>query len=671
MTKQQLLKKQDRLRNAKSVLKASFFGIDDVIDQLVDSVSSWYLSPELQDRPTVINLWGLTGVGKTSLVQKLTDLLGLSDDTYHIDLGEVEGSNNPLKSVIDNLGYRGNGQANVIILDEFQLMRTIGPDGMEQRLPGSRIVWQLLDTGVFYEKKPFYQYSESIEIIQKFKYLLKNGIKVENGCVVEGVEKFNEMMNQTLFRSYIDIQDQRTLFLNNDARDMIFDCLRSEYDNIFTLNNYLDTLDGAQSIAMAERALYNMSLPFKVNFTMSLVLILGNLDDLYPMTRSLNPDMSADDIYELSRDITLPDVKKALQDLFRNEQIARLGNRHIIYPSLNKAAFESIIQKELDSLALKMKSTSGLRFSFDTSLHDIIYREGVFPAQGARPVLSTIHDVVRSKLPDIAIEATLKGFKKCDIHLSFSEENVLCEFTDGNGCKKHRFELPHPLKLEPLREESLDDVQAIVAVHEAGHAVACVALLKLMPDSIASKSADSSNNGFVHVKNSLPYRSRAMILNQLACHLAGFVAEKIVFGEENVTLGSNSDIQGATREILQALMDYGMGERVASFHIKSPSTVNFMHDEGNRISAEAEVWLQSAMSLAEETLRREERLLIAVANYLSDHSRLNQGDFISFVRKYGAEVNVDAILDQEKPMHYRSAVKRKLKQLEHVIQVAV
>jgi predicted Ser/Thr protein kinase len=98
MTKHTLLQKRARLDRAKSRLKAEFFGIDGVIDQLVDAISSWFLTPELQDRPMVVNLWGLTGVGKSSLVMRLSELLDLSKDTYVFDLGEQQSGNSPLQS---------------------------------------------------------------------------------------------------------------------------------------------------------------------------------------------------------------------------------------------------------------------------------------------------------------------------------------------------------------------------------------------------------------------------------------------------------------------------------------------------------------------------------------------------------------------------------------------
>ena len=60
----------------KSDLKKEFIGIDQQIDNLVDLIRPWYNNPELYDSPCIINLWGMTGHGKTSLVNRIIDLLG-------------------------------------------------------------------------------------------------------------------------------------------------------------------------------------------------------------------------------------------------------------------------------------------------------------------------------------------------------------------------------------------------------------------------------------------------------------------------------------------------------------------------------------------------------------------------------------------------------------------
>ena len=54
------LEKKEILENAKIQLKKEFIGIDSIIDEVVDVVSSWYTLNFLQDKPLIINLWGLT-----------------------------------------------------------------------------------------------------------------------------------------------------------------------------------------------------------------------------------------------------------------------------------------------------------------------------------------------------------------------------------------------------------------------------------------------------------------------------------------------------------------------------------------------------------------------------------------------------------------------------------
>ena len=69
-----LIKRRQRtLDKARKQLKADFVGIDGIIDQLCSYVRIWYLMPEILTRPVIVNLWGMTGVGKTDLVRRLGD----------------------------------------------------------------------------------------------------------------------------------------------------------------------------------------------------------------------------------------------------------------------------------------------------------------------------------------------------------------------------------------------------------------------------------------------------------------------------------------------------------------------------------------------------------------------------------------------------------------------
>jgi len=90
----ELKQKREKLEYVKAELKKRFFGIDEVIDKFISSIESWYFFPDLRTKPLVVNLWGITGVGKTALVRSFVELIGFgrkyceltvsNSDTYYL-----------------------------------------------------------------------------------------------------------------------------------------------------------------------------------------------------------------------------------------------------------------------------------------------------------------------------------------------------------------------------------------------------------------------------------------------------------------------------------------------------------------------------------------------------------------------------------------------------------
>ena len=71
--------RSERLRQIGAELKTELFGIDEVIDRVIDAVRAWYVLPDIITRPVIVNLWGLTGTGKTQLTRSLAKKLGFYD----------------------------------------------------------------------------------------------------------------------------------------------------------------------------------------------------------------------------------------------------------------------------------------------------------------------------------------------------------------------------------------------------------------------------------------------------------------------------------------------------------------------------------------------------------------------------------------------------------------
>jgi cell division protease FtsH len=78
--------RSERLRQIAIELKTELFGIDEVIDRVIDAVRAWYVLPDIITRPVIVNLWGLTGTGKTQLTRSLAKKLGFYDRLIEVQM---------------------------------------------------------------------------------------------------------------------------------------------------------------------------------------------------------------------------------------------------------------------------------------------------------------------------------------------------------------------------------------------------------------------------------------------------------------------------------------------------------------------------------------------------------------------------------------------------------
>ena len=200
------MNKIEKLQETKTKLKSEFVGINEIIDKVIDSITPWYLTPEVLERPVVVSLWGLTGTGKTSLIRKLINYLDLSGKTLLFDCGEQGGSSDTrlfsekldelfeASQILENdvryseeelskIGVEINPEAEVtrtnpldytFIFDEFQYLKTKNPTtGEEESRPEGRAIWSLMDSGLIdinsynYKLKSLMDYLEDMEVFSE------------------------------------------------------------------------------------------------------------------------------------------------------------------------------------------------------------------------------------------------------------------------------------------------------------------------------------------------------------------------------------------------------------------------------------------------------------------------------------------------------------------------
>lgn len=396
-----ILQKKNIIQTVTLKLKENFIGLDGIVDEVMSLISPWFFFPETQVRPTIINLWGLTGTGKTALIKEIAELLDMKNSFLYLDMGEYSGSGGSwIKSMFTDDLEHFNGKPVLLCFDEFQFARTIDNGENELSREKMRVLWELFDSGkIYYEPTGSDFHTKRAELaIMLINKCIKNNVILSNGEIVSQVQEFLSIFSGYYFDSFERYGKEISsgYFLSKDFIEGI--------KEIFDDNNYSDDeiISSIKSFSLEEvakwlvKGIRKKQSVKQLDLSKSLIFVLGNLDEAFYMSNELSPDLSADEFYAETLKINIADIKSALKKRFRNEQVARLGNNHLIYPSFNKKGYRMLIRKNLDRIAMYVKEKINVRINFNDSVIQVVYDEGVFPSQGVRPVLTTIKQMIES-----------------------------------------------------------------------------------------------------------------------------------------------------------------------------------------------------------------------------------------------------------------------------------
>lgn len=641
ISKEELLRKKDVLNNTSKQLKKEFVGIDTSINSIISMIESWYILPDTQLRPTVIPIFGLTGTGKSSLVRRLFDLLEMDICPYFFDMGCYTGDNtySSLKAVM-SYNMNGKSDTNILVFDEFQLSRTINEQGLEIDKSAARVVWDAIDHGSIELYTKNINTQELVQCIAYVEEFYNKNIRTKNNLVIpEDIHLteelyFNVYDTKYLSSSSINIEyiiPKRAYGIFND-RDY------SKYDGEFYFSSYEKLINKTKNMSKGELLEYLNNFltlhlkPSILSLKKSLIFILGNLDEAYGISGDTNPDADADLYHEHTLSITNSKIKDALLSRFRPEQVSRLGNNYVIYPSLNKKSYQKLIKMHLNRVKKMCKKEFSLNIIFDKTVEEIIYKESVFPTQGARPVMSSISSMIESYIPRIIKDSIIDDFDNVDISWSYKEDNYKIVFTKNDKVLK-TYTYAIVLKIEKERDCTFDDEQAVTAVHEAGHAVVAAKLLQLCPLEVVSRTA-SVAQGYCRTK--LPKnKTKKIYEHDIAVCFGGIIAERLIFGKDYVSEGASSDISSATKKANMMFKSLGMFEDSA-FLIGPKDSIN--HNNTHLLTDEAEEkikkLLQEQYIAAEDALKSEMKLLVKLSDHLNNNSKIEQKELTVMIEQY-------------------------------------
>jgi hypothetical protein len=601
------LARRNALLDAASIeLKNQFIGIDSVIDELIDGLRIWFLLPDLLTRPVIVNLWGMTGVGKTDLVRRLVKAIGFSDRFLEIELNTTDSSSyQPSVAALMDTNGLSDGKPAVVLFDEIQRFNTLDTEGKPMPVTKCSDFWELLSDGRLAKRSR----DDIDDLLSEYRYYVRfaeaqRKIGAENTgdtdevgiwegknlkrrfALPESAEEIGKLNRKQLVERLIKVKDAKTVYE-------------------------------------------------PVDHSKTLIIISGNLDEAFTMaSMTSEADIEADIFHSFTEKITVVDIKNALSRRFRPEQVARFGNVHLIYRSLKRMHFEQLITRELKRIEARTKTATGITCTIDDSMKAVVYANGVFPVQGVRPVFSSIADIIETHLTKVVFDAIISGHKKIRLSHDPVRHEIIGDL--GSGASAVRVAFAFEGRIQKVRERNVEDVVANVAVHESGHAVVYGALFGLAPLQLKAKVASSYAAGFTFPHQI--HETSGAIIDRIKVLLAGGIAEEIIFGRENATIGRSSDRQEATILATDFVRRYGFDrEFQATYHLDGPNDMN------RRVTDDdIEKLITRLCAETQELLKEHRAALISLSGALRQAGSLDATQVATVLTAYGIAVRVEA-----------------------------
>ena len=238
----------------------------------------------------------------------------------------------------------------------------------------------------------------------------------------------------------------------------------------------------------------------------------------------------------------------------------------------------------------------------------------------------------------IQIANRTPGFSGADLANLLNESAILATRYKKNTITKNEVNEAVDRIIGGIAGSAMEDTKnkKLIAYHEVGHAI--VGSLLQNHDNVEKvtlipRGSAKGLTWFAPDEDQMLI-SRAQLLARITTTLGGRVAERVIFGETEVTTGASSDLQQVTRIARQMVTRYGMSILGPIALETDNNELIFKGEMSNRIDTEVCRIIDHCEELATCIIRDNRVIIDLIVERLLDAETLDGNEFRNLVEQY-------------------------------------
>jgi len=262
-----------------------------------------------------------------------------------------------------------------------------------------------------------------------------------------------------------------------------------------------------------------------------------------------------------------------------------------------------------------------------------------------REAILKVHAVNKPILKDVSLKNIAQrtpGFSGADLANLLNEAAILTVRTNKKQIGETEIlESIEKVLLGPERKTRVitPEDKKMTAYHEAGHAVVGHMLKNCDPVRKVSIISRGMAGGYTlnMPETDKRYKKLVEFKDDLAMTLGGYVIEKMIYGDENISTGPSSDLEKATQTARNMITRYGMSDKLGARTFGKREDTVFLgseiHEQRNYSDNTADVidqeilgLINEALGLAKKTLEDNREKMEKMVEVLLEKETLEQAE---------------------------------------------